>query len=164
MLIKTILLCALLTLIVACSAIIAYADSGWPECNLGTASYNQPDCIDKAEQWKGTQAPYDIASNANEAIALYHWATSAPRPLSGCTALGVAGEEWPGDRSAVCADFATSTPTATWTITPTPTQTVTPTATPVSTKPPVIAFGSPWWLPIVGSCMFADHDYQACGR
>lgn len=163
MLIKTIMLCALLTLIVACY-VVAHADSGWPECNSGTATYNQADCIERAEAWKGVQAPYDAASTAQEAVELYQWATSAPRPLSGCTALGVAGEEWPGDRSAVCADYI-PTPTATWTITPTPTPTVSPTATPAPTiVDDPIQYGRPWWLPIVASCAFGDLEYQGCGR
>jgi hypothetical protein len=160
MLIKTIILCALLTLIVACSVVVVHAgdlDSGWPECNLGTATYYQNVCIERAEVWKGTRAPYDFAINQDEAVELYRWATSVPRPLSACTAIGVGGELPPEAWKTTCPDYVPPT------ITPAPT--VPPTATPQATViDDPIQYSAPWWLPIVTSCLWSDHDFQACGR
>lgn len=116
--------------------------SGWPHCDLHTVGYDHTNCIASAEQWKGSQAPYEQPSTPAEAIADYEWSVHAPRPLSPCSAVGVGGPLLPMDYQTRCEDIPDPEPT----------------------EPPLsLSYVS--WLPIVGACRWqAPEGYSDCGN
>lgn len=140
---------------------VVLADSGWPACILNGPDYDQAQCIGKIQRSTGAEDPPSRHPVTEEqAIAVYGWAVEAG--MSDCTAVGAGGVLLPQEYIERCIDYV-PTPTATWTITPTPTVTVTPTATPPAHETPEVRLDHPWWLPLVGNCIY-DLEYLACGQ
>lgn len=80
---------------------ISYAQvaSGWEECNFGEATYSEEGCRSKAMEHKNVEAPTE-----NSSLGWYEWAIESPSPLSGCTAVGVGGENLPKNIKSICED------------------------------------------------------------